>query len=98
MIKKIKTIILSRFKSNKEKWVEARRLICLGCEYNSLYVSSPRGYRFFLTTASRAYSWITGRLKDDKLSNCTACSMCSIYFKTAEKEEICPKGKWEIIK
>ena len=99
MLNKIRTILLSRIKRNnsEEKWVEARRKICLGCEYNSLNVSSLNGYTFFLTTASRFYSWIMGRSKEDVYGNCTACEACSVYFKAFEKLETCKKNKWEIL-
>jgi len=82
-----KTAFMLNYKASKES-------------YFQVIDSGLRNHNFFLAmlvSLSNAYSWLTGRLKDDKLSNCTACSMCSIYFKTAEKEEICPKGKWKIL-
>jgi len=99
MLSKIRTIILSRIKRNnsEEKWVEARRKICLGCEYNSLNVSSLNGYTFFLTTASRFYSFITGNRSVDILGECLACESCSIYYKSAEKNENCKKNRWEVL-
>lgn len=96
IINKIKIILLSRFKTNKEeKWVTKRIATCLGCEYNTLNGGSLKGYRFFLATLSSFYSKITGRAKVDVFGNCTACEACSIYFKAFEKLETCKKGKWE---
>lgn len=101
MLSKIKTIILSRFKKNKEEnWVNKRRETCSGCEYNSINSGTKSKYKFFLATLSYFFSLITFRAKEDNLGNCTACSSCSIYFKTLEKEETCehPRGsKWKNI-
>lgn len=97
-IKKIKTIINSRFKTTKEQptWLKKRRETCLGCKHNSLNISCKTFTQTFLATLSYFFSWITGKAKDDNLGNCLACNACSIYFKTNELEEICPKDKWDI--
>ncbi len=98
MFKKIKTILLSRIKRNKEEeWIRKRQMICLRCESNSLNVSSLSYYRFFLTTLSSFYSYIMGRSKEDNLGNCLSCEACSVYFKSFEKEENCPLNKWELL-
>ncbi len=100
MIKKIKTIILSRFKNNKEEeWVKERRSICLGCNYNSLYDSGLRNHNFFLAMTfalSRFYSWLCGKSEEDVLGECTICG-CSIFYKSEEDSEICGADKWEDI-
>ena len=96
ILNKIKTILLSRIKHNKEEqWVERRIETCLECNYNTLNGGSLKGYRFFLATLSSLYSRLMGRAKEDIYGNCSACTMCSIYFKASEKEEDCKKGKWE---
>lgn len=96
MLDKIKTILLSRVKHNKEeKWVTERVTTCLECKYNTLNGGSLKGYRFFLATLSSFYSKIMGRSKEDIFGNCSACSMCSIYFKASEKDENCIKDKWK---
>lgn len=97
MINKIKIIIFSRFKKpNKESFIEARRKICSTCEYNTKNINklkfSVRVIKFF----SDLYSLVTGNKEVDTLGNCTACEVCSIYYKTAEKVEQCPAKpeKW----
>ena len=37
-----------------------------------------------------------GRAKEDVLGECGLCG-CSIFYKSAEKEENCLAGKWEIL-
>lgn len=96
MLSKLKTIILSRFKNNKEEiWIKKRREICLECKHNSLIGGTPNMYKFFLATLSSFYSWLVGKSKEDSLGNCTACDSCSIYYKTLELDETCPKHKWK---
>lgn len=98
ILNKIKTILLSRIKHNKEEqWVIRRLNTCLECDYNTLNGGSLKGYRFFLANLSVLYSKIMGRSKEDVYGNCTACEACSIYFKAFEKEENCKKGKWETL-
>lgn len=100
MINKIKTIIFSRFKKpNTESFVEERRKICLGCEYNSLNRGRLNAKEIFLKKLSDFYSRITGNKKVDNLGNCTACDICSIYYKTAEAVEECKANppKWKRI-
>ena len=99
MIAKLLTIIKSRFKQQREEqWIKKRRATCLECEYNSLNTTSTSSAHNFLATLSYFFSWITFRAKEDNLGNSTACDSCSIYFKTNELEENCPKGKWDNIK
>lgn len=96
MIKKIKTILLSRIKHNKEEeWIQKRRLTCLECNYNTLNGGSLKGYRFFLAIISSSYSKLMGRAKEDVLGECSACG-CSIFYKSESLED-CVKGKWETL-
>lgn len=98
ILNKIKTILLSRIKHNKEEqWVKRRIETCLECNYNTLNGGSLKGYRFFLATLSSLYSRLMGRAKDDIYGNCTACEACSIYFKAFEKDENCILGRWETL-
>ena len=98
MLNKIKTILLSRIKHNKEEeWIRTRRKTCLECKFNTLNGGSLKGYRFFLAMLSSLYSKIMGRSKEDIYGNCTACEACSIYFKAFEKSEVCKKNKWEVL-
>jgi len=43
---------------------------------------------------SDTLSWCFGKLKVDNLGNCSECG-CSVYYKSREIEEKCPKNKWE---
>lgn len=91
----IYTIIKSRF--NKEQETEEtkrRRSICKGCEFNSKNMERIPPIKKILIRLSDFYSWITGNIEEDNLHNCTACSGCSIFYKTFEPEEHCPKEKW----
>lgn len=98
MLNKIRIILLSRVKHNKEEeWVKRRIATCLECNYNTLNGGSLKGYRFFLAMLSSLYSKIMGRSKEDIYGNCTACEACSIYFKAFEKSEVCKKNKWEVL-
>ncbi len=42
---------------------------------------------------SDTLSWCFGKLKVDNLGNCSECG-CSVYYKSREIEEKCPKNKW----
>ena len=96
MLSKIKTILLSRIKHNKEEeWVIRRLNTCLECDYNTLNGGSLKGYRFFLAIISSAYSKLMGRAKEDVLGECSACG-CSIFYKSESLED-CVKGKWEAL-
>ena len=98
MLNKIKTILLSRIKHNKEEeWVVRRLNTCLECNYNTLNGGILKGYRFFLANLSVLYSKLMGRSKEDVYGNCTACEACSVYFKAFEKLETCKKNRWEIL-
>ena len=98
MIKKLITIIKSRFIKPKEsEEVKRRREICSGCEYNSNNLRKLSTYKSFLTSLSNFYSYITGNKDDDVLGVCSAC-LCSIYFKSQFMEEDCVKGRWNKIK
>ena len=96
MLNKLKIIIFSRFKKPKiEPWIQKRRDLCKKCKWNTLnQVRLPIKVRF-IKWLSDLYSWITGNSKNDNLGNCTACEICSIYYKTAEKVEYCEKEKWD---
>lgn len=97
MIDKIKKIILSRLKDNKEEWVRDRRMICLRCENNSINTSRFSVYRFFLTTLSTLLSFLTRRLKEEgSVGYCNICG-CDNYHKTLEASEQCSNNppKWE---
>lgn len=97
MLKKLRIIILSRFKNKEEEeYIKKRRVTCLECESNSLNATSISMLNFFMTALSNFYSFITGNSKEDNLGNCLACEACSVYYKTAEDEESCPKGKWKV--
>ena len=96
ILNKIKTILLSRIKHNKEEqWIERRREICLKCEHNTLNGGSLIGYRFFLATFSSLFSKLMGRAKEDTMGECGLCG-CSIFYKTESLED-CVKGKWETL-
>jgi hypothetical protein len=95
-LKKILTIVKSRFKKNKEEaWVEDRRKICKGCEYNSKNVEKIGLTKKLTIKLSDFYSFITGKKEEDNLGSCLACEACSIYFKSNEELENCVLGKWE---
>jgi hypothetical protein len=96
-MKKIITIIKSRFKNrNKTQQVKNRREECKGCEFNSTNIDKIPLNRLFWKNLSDLYSWICGTLDEDSLGNCLGCKQaCSIYYKTAETEELCPKNKWK---
>ena len=99
MINKIKKIILSRLKDNKEEWVRDRRMICLRCENNSINSGRFSVYRFFLTTLSTLLSFLTGRLKEEgSVGYCNICG-CDNYHKTLEASEQCSDNppKWETL-
>lgn len=101
MINKIKLIIFSRFKKpNENSWVKERREKCAKCKFNTKNIEklplAIRVVKFF----SDIYSSITGNKEVDTLGNCTACEVCSIYYKTAESVEHCPAKpmRWDSIK
>jgi hypothetical protein len=89
-------IIRSRFKKEvvTEK-VRGRRLVCNTCPFNSKNSESIPWNKKAIIKLSDFYSWICGTLDQDNLGNCLACSSCSIYYKTMEDLEICPKNKWK---
>lgn len=96
MIEKIKLIIFSRFKKpNEESFVKARRETCAKCEFNTLNQTKLDLKTKVIKAFSDLFSRVTGRKEEDNLGNCTACDICSIYFKSAEKVEDCVKGKWK---
>lgn len=98
MLSKIKIILLSRFKTNKEeKWVRDRQKICLSCENNSINSGGFNIYRFFLATLSTLLSFFTGKLKvDGSIGYCKICG-CDNYFKTIIDAEKCSDNppRWE---
>jgi len=94
MLKKLKIIILSRFKKPKEdKEVLRKRKICKGCEYNSLNLASVPFNKLILKKLSDFYSYLAGKKEEDNLGGCTDCG-CSIFYKSAEEDEMCKKGFW----
>ena len=91
-----KIIILSRIKKTKEsEQVKDRRNICLSCQYNTKNQTKLSLRVRVVKLFSDLYSLVTGNIKKDILGNCTACEVCSIYYKTLETEENCPKEKWK---
>jgi len=95
MWKTLKTIILSRLTKPKEdKEVLRKRKICKGCSYNSLNVEKIPLKKLIVIKVSDFYSWITDKGEDDILGNCTDCG-CSVYYKSQEELENCPKGYWD---
>jgi hypothetical protein len=93
----ILTIIKSRFKKDKEEdWVKKRRETCKGCSYNSKNVEIIPFNKKITIWLSNFYSWITGKKREDNLGNCFGCPLtCSIYYKSNEELEVCPKEYWE---
>jgi hypothetical protein len=101
MINKIKTIIFSRFKKPKEtNWIKERRSKCAKCTFNTKNIEKLSIRVRIIKSLSDLYSTITGNRKVDNLGNCTACEICSIYYKTAESVEYCPAKpkKWGSVK
>jgi hypothetical protein len=91
-------IIKSRFKKSNEneEFIIHRRGVCSRCEFNSNNQSKVSPYKLFLKSLSDFYSWITFNSKKDNLGNCWGCeAACSIYYKSAEAEEVCPKNNWK---
>lgn len=92
---KILTILKSRFKKESdEKWIKERKEVCKKCPFNSLNTAQIPLKGKLLIKLSNLYNIITFS-KPEKLGNCTACDFCDIYYKSAEKEEECPKNKWK---
>ena len=92
------TIILSRIKKPKTtEEVEFKRKQCKDCEYNMLNIEKLPLRKRLIKALSDFYSWITFNSKVDVLGNCSACELCSIYYKTLEENEYCPKDKWKSI-
>lgn len=93
MLNKLKTIIFSRIKKPKEdEEVIRKRSICKKCEYNSINVEKIPFNKLILKKLSDFYSLIAGKKDEDSLGNCTACSSCSIFYKTLY-EYHCPHPK-----
>ena len=100
LLKKIRIIISSRLKKTKTSGlVEYRREICKICEYNTLNLEYISPIKLVIKALSDFYSWITGNSEVDVLGNCSACEMCSIYYKSRDEEECShPDGdKWKSI-
>jgi ribosomal protein S24E len=95
-LKKILTIIKSRFKKNKEEedWVLKRREICKLCKYNSKNAEKIEITKKLIIKLSDFYSFITGKKQEDNLGNCTICG-CSLFYLTSEKESYCKKEFWK---
>ncbi len=96
MINKIKIIAFSRFKKpNEESWVDRRRSTCASCKWNTLNQERLSLKVRIIKWLSDTFSFLSGNKEVDTLGNCTACEVCSIYYKSAESVEECEKGKWE---
>lgn len=96
-LKKIKRIVLSRFKKEKnEPWIKERKIICLGCTFNTKNVIKvsfkQKVKRFFSNILTLV---LTGKLDSDN-SECSICG-CPLKYKIPEIEEECDKGKWKSI-
>lgn len=96
-LKKIKTIILSRFrKEQNEPWVKERRVICLSCTFNTKNIIKisfkQKIIRFFSNVLTLL---LTGKLDKDN-SECSICG-CPLKYKIPEITEECDKGKWKSI-
>jgi len=78
-------------------WVRRRRETCKTCPHNTEnQVKKSLSLKVrIIKSLSDFYSWITFNKDVDVLGNCTACEICSIYYKTAEKDETCPKKLWK---
>lgn len=97
MIGKILIILKSRFKKNDSNinFVKHRRNVCELCLHNTLNNGVKLSFKKrVLKELSDFYSYITANKDEDSLGNCSACDSCSIFYKTAEEEENCPKNKW----
>ena len=98
MLNKIRIILLSRVKHNKEEeWVKRRIATCLECNYNTLNGGSLKGYRFFLAMLSSLYSKIMGRSKEEgTIGYCNICG-CDNFWKASSKEEQCSDNppRWQ---
>lgn len=97
LLKKIKTILLSRItKKQQTEWVEDRRKKCNSCPYNTLNIERkklPLCVKIMMWL-SDFYTFITLNEKT-KLGTCTHPNCgCDIFYKTLEITEKCPKKKW----
>lgn len=99
-LQKLLTILLSRFKTKNqnEQWVKDRRKFCKPCQWNTLNIEKLSFKQKIIKKLSDFYSLLTNKDDIDTLGNCSACGMCSIYFKTETEVEYCPKNKWERLK
>ena len=101
MLKKIRIILLSRFKNKEEtQEVRDRRLTCLECEHNSLNATSQSWFHLFMTASSSLLSLITFRSEEEgSFGYCNLCG-CDIFFKSLELEDedcVHPDGsKWKV--
>lgn len=93
--KKLLIILLSRFKKTKKaQWIEDRKKECDKCPFNTKNMDKLPFTKSFVKNISDFYSFITRNGDLDVLGNCSACEMCSIYYKTETDVEYCPKNKW----
>lgn len=92
-------IVKSRFRKDNnndiEDWILDRRKQCKVCKYNTKNLHNLPLKKQIVKWFSDFYSFITGNKDKDILGNCSACEMCSIYYKTKEIDEYCPKEKWK---
>ena len=94
--KKLWIILLSRNKKpNQEQWVLDRREVCRTCEFNTINIEKLPLKKRIIKFLSDFYSKIMGKEEVDTLGNCSACDMCSVYFKSETDVEYCPKNKWK---
>ena len=94
LLKKIKTIILSRItKTKTEGWVKDRRKECKICPYNTLNMIKVPIKIKILKLLSDFYTFITFNQKTE-LGVCSKCG-CDIFYKSQEDNEYCEENKWE---
>lgn len=97
MIKKVKTIIFSRFKKpNLESFVRERRNQCNKCKFNSKNNDSISLKMRLINFFSELLTFFTVAKEVQDLGQCVhpKCG-CNIYFKTQEDTEVCPINKWK---
>ena len=95
-IRTIWIITLSRFKKEKnDQWIKDRRAKCKLCPFNTKNMVRVPQRELYIKILSDFYSKITGNAEVDNLGNCSECDSCSVYFKTREGVEECPKEFWE---
>lgn len=95
---KIRTILLSRFKKEKnESWVKERRIICFNCPHNTKNKEKISLKLKASKLLSDFYSLVTFS-EYKELGSCSICT-CPIFYKSREIEEECDAqpSKWKSI-